>query len=102
MNPFHTLTVGRPVTRMLGSRVPMIVTVTKVTEATIECAPWVFNRDTGMEIDHEMGWDGLNTTGSTLRIGGPVKAAPKVKAPAPVEVAAAPAPLPDLFTEAAP
>lgn len=45
----------------------MRLNVTEVTDSTIVCGPWTFNRDTGMEVDPELGWDGVNTTGSVLR-----------------------------------
>ena len=69
MNPYHTIQTGDRLTRMLGGKVPMLVTVTGVNylAGTLTAGAWLFNRDTGMEIDPAMGWDGVNSTGSTLR-----------------------------------
>ena len=46
---------GQKVTRIIGG-MPMRLTVTKVTEKTIECGPWVFDRESGAEIDEELCW----------------------------------------------
>ena len=45
--------VGDIVTRNLGGR-PMYLKVTDVTETQIGCGPWVFDRETGIELDDEI------------------------------------------------
>ncbi len=78
---------GDIITRVLGT-LPMKLVVSKVTEdiITVEALDgnkwaetatkyfgkpmpppfWEFNRNTGMEIDEDLKWDGVNTTGSYL------------------------------------
>ena len=45
----------------------MPLKVTDITETRIICGPWEFSRETGGEIDEELGWDGINT-GSLLKV----------------------------------
>lgn len=48
--------VGDAVTRMLAGVVEMDLVVTEVTETTIVCGDWTFDRETLVEIDDECGW----------------------------------------------
>lgn len=57
---------GDPVTRMLAGTVPMNLKVTAIDENIITCGWWTFNRATGGEVDADLGWDGVNHTGSVL------------------------------------
>lgn len=55
------LTVGDPVVRMLAGKIPCALKVTKVTDNLLFCGPWTFSRETGAEIDPDMGeFDGLH------------------------------------------
>lgn len=45
----------------------MSLKVSAVTETEIVCGPWRFNRETGGEIDEELGWDGVRITGSIIK-----------------------------------
>lgn len=66
MTCFAHIKPGDRVTRYLGGRVPYLVTVESVTPDLIVCDGATFNARTGMEVDASLGWDGVNTTGSTL------------------------------------
>jgi hypothetical protein len=46
---------GQVVTRMLGGYIPMELKVTEVTDAEIICGPWRFDKETGVEIDEDIG-----------------------------------------------
>ena len=71
--------VGDVMTRILGGH-PMKVVVGVVKEDVIFCgsiegfvpatedAGWQFRRDTGAEVDADLGWDGIKITGSYLKI----------------------------------
>jgi hypothetical protein len=48
--------VGDTVTRMLAGVVEMKLLVTDVTDTIIICGAWTFDRETGAEIDHDLGW----------------------------------------------
>lgn len=48
--------IGDKVIRMLAGTVPMNLTVTGITDATIFCGDWEFDRVTGAEIDEFLGW----------------------------------------------
>lgn len=62
------LAPGDPVTRFLSSdRIPMALKVTKVDDKLIHCGPWTFNKENGAEVDEDLGWDGVNVTGSFIR-----------------------------------
>lgn len=51
------LVPGDSVTRYISSaRIPMALKVTKVTDTLIECGPWTFDRETGMEEDADLSW----------------------------------------------
>lgn len=66
VSPFASVKVGDKLTRVLGGKVPMPVTVTAVTADRIVCGPWTFSRLNGAELDDFLGWTEL-TTGSQLR-----------------------------------
>ena len=53
---FSNLQVGDVVTRMLGGSVPMMLTISAVTDTLIICGGWKFCRKTGVEIDEGLGW----------------------------------------------
>lgn len=59
------LQVGDEVTRMLTGTIPVGLKVTAIDDL-IHCGPWTFHKLTGCEVDLEIGWDGLKTTGSFL------------------------------------
>lgn len=73
-----TLKVGDFVERSLGGTVPMkmkviginerIICVNILEEGDIDFGPtdWEFHRETGAEIDEDLGWDGITITGSYL------------------------------------
>jgi len=67
MNKFHSIKVGDTVIRMLAGVVPCQLMVTEVTDKTIVCGAWTFHRETGGEIDHDLGFDGVTLTGSILQ-----------------------------------
>ena len=61
---------GDIVLRMIGGTIPMELKVTEVTDDIISCGGrngWNFNRTTGGEVDEDLGWDGINRTGSTIK-----------------------------------
>ena len=64
---FDHIQIGDKVTRLLGGCLPMVLTVTEVTDDRIICGDWEFSKHTGGEIDELLGWDGLNT-GSLLKL----------------------------------
>ena len=62
---------GAHVRRLLGGSVPMDLIVTEVTAQHILCGPegvgWMFDRETGAEVDEEIGWGPrFGRTGSYL------------------------------------
>lgn len=65
------LKVGDTVIRMLAGTVAMPLTITAIDDM-IRCGhdgmEWTFHRDTGAEIDMRFGWDGVNVTGSFLKL----------------------------------
>lgn len=62
------LKVGDVVTRYISSkRLPNKLKVTKITDSLIFCGPWKFDKETGAEIDEDLGWDKYNT-GSVIEI----------------------------------
>ena len=64
---FEHLREGDVVTRMLGGQVPMPLHVSKVDDTLIHCGPWTFDRKTGAEVDHDLGWGpAYGRTGSYL------------------------------------
>lgn len=55
---------GDVVTRRLGFHGPtMELRVSAVSHTEIICGPWKFSRETGGEIDEDLGWDGNKTGG---------------------------------------
>lgn len=50
---------GDYVLRYFGeiSIIPMKLKVTKVTDTVIKCGPWEFDKETGLELDEDLGWD---------------------------------------------
>lgn len=48
--------VGDHVMRMLAGRIPMPLKVTAMTADRIICGEWQFDRETGAEIDDDLGW----------------------------------------------
>lgn len=55
------------VTRMLAGTIPIELKVEKVENGIIHLyGGWTFNQQTGMEIDEDLGWDGLTYSGSFL------------------------------------
>jgi hypothetical protein len=70
-NWLHALKAGETVTRLLGGSIPMRLVVTEIDERFIYCgrpgAGWMFDRDTGIEVDEELGWGPqFGITGSFL------------------------------------
>lgn len=65
---FRDIKPGDVVTRLIGGVMPMELTVTAVDERLIHCGPWTFDRETGAEVDEELGW-GPEGTGSYLAKG---------------------------------
>jgi hypothetical protein len=76
MANFNHIEVGDRVTRLLAGVVPMKLIVGKVDETFIYTATpdgvinieegWKFRRDNGNEVDEDLNWDGITTTGSYL------------------------------------
>lgn len=58
---------GDPVVRWLAGAIPMPLVVTRVRRGLITCGHWKFNRETGGEVDEDLGWDGKGVTGSYIR-----------------------------------
>jgi hypothetical protein len=67
---YRGLTVGATVTRLLAGSIPMKLIVTAVDERFIHCGGpggWKFDRETGDEVDEEIGWGPqFGLTGSFL------------------------------------
>lgn len=49
--------VGDSVNRILAGSMKMPLTVTGITKTQIMCGPYVFDIETGAEIDPELGWN---------------------------------------------
>lgn len=62
------LQVGDVITRVLAGTIPTKVVVSSIDDTYIHCGPWKFLKRTGCEVDEEIGWDGVNHTGSFLAI----------------------------------
>lgn len=64
---FRYVQVGDVVTRLLGGSIPMRLQVTDLDDELIHCGGWTFDRDSGFEVDEDLGW-GLRygITGSFL------------------------------------
>ena len=52
---------GTGVTRMVAGQIPQELVVTDASDTQINCGPWTFLRETGGEVDEDLGWDGRNT-----------------------------------------
>lgn len=61
----YALQPGDKVQRLLAGIVPMTLNVSHVDDKVITCGPWTFDRDTGIEIDEDLGW-GTAYSGSYL------------------------------------
>jgi hypothetical protein len=48
--------VGKFVTRFLAGTIPMRLRVTEVTATRVLCGGYEFDRETGAEIDDDLGW----------------------------------------------
>jgi hypothetical protein len=62
---------GDTVIRWLAAKCPMKLKVTALTDKLIICGAWTFDRESGYEIDEELGWgnkdeDGVIQTGSFI------------------------------------
>ncbi len=53
--------VGDNITRMLAGEVPMDLKITEIDDKFIHCGWWKFDKNTGAEIDEEIGWDNQGT-----------------------------------------
>jgi hypothetical protein len=71
MGKFDHIKEGDVVTRMLAGTIPMKLNVGFVDEKMIYIGKpgeggWKFLRSNGAEVDEDLGWDGVNVTGSYL------------------------------------
>lgn len=48
--------VGEEVNRMIAGTIAMPLIITRITPEYIFCGPYMFDRNTGMEIDEELGY----------------------------------------------
>lgn len=58
----YALKGGDKVVRMIGGTIPLLLTVTFVTERVVAAGPWQFSRMYGLEIDGVIGSDGTPQT----------------------------------------
>ena len=65
---FENLKPGDTVIRLISGIIPMELTVDKIENRIIYCNSYLFNQDTGAEIDKDLGWDGITQTGSCLKL----------------------------------
>lgn len=56
MSAAPSIATGQIVTRLLAGVVPMTLRVSAVTDSLISCGPWTFDRETGAEVDEDLGW----------------------------------------------
>jgi hypothetical protein len=56
---------GDPVVRWLGGEIAMNLKITEVTDKRVVCGAWEFDRETGAEIDDDLGW-GTGMSGSYI------------------------------------
>lgn len=63
---YESIKPGDKVTRLICGFMPMEMTVTKVDDTLIHCGDWTFDRNTGAEVDEDLGW-GPQSTGSVLK-----------------------------------
>lgn len=74
---FTDLKIGDELTRVLGGEVEMPVIVGYIDDNTFKVGSvkgaiswedgWTFNKHTGLEIDEDLGWDGISKTGSYIK-----------------------------------
>ncbi len=64
---FEFLKVGDPVTRILARSIEMKLTVTHVTETTVQCGDWIFDRATGAELDEDLHWTSTSSGAYLIR-----------------------------------
>ena len=65
---YSNIKVGMRVKRLLAGSIEMDLNVTEVTEQTIACGPWVFDKKSGAEIDEDLGWGPqFGRTGSYIK-----------------------------------
>lgn len=74
---FSSLKIGDKLTRVLGGVVEMPVIVGYIDENIFKVGEvdgviswedgWAFNKHTGLEIDEDLGWDGISITGSYIK-----------------------------------
>lgn len=58
--------VGEQVTRIMGAGGPsMKLGVTAIDDELVHCGPWKFSKETGLEVDEELGWN-ARSSGSYL------------------------------------
>jgi hypothetical protein len=62
----QNLKPGDFVKRLIGNVVTMQMVVTEVTSTRIICRAYQFDKETGGEIDEELGWDGKLRSGSRI------------------------------------
>lgn len=55
-SPFADLQVGDEVVRVLANSYRMRLKITAVTETTLACGDWIFDKKTGAEIDDQLEW----------------------------------------------
>lgn len=76
LKSFMDVKEGDTVTRLLAGKIPMKLIVGKIDDTFIYTKSpdgrvkladgWKFRRDNGAEVDEDLGWDGINRTGSYL------------------------------------
>lgn len=68
MKTLKDLKVGDIITRHFGGTdgVDMKLKVSYIDDGTIQCGAWVFDKETGAEIDEDLGWGPLTGTGSYI------------------------------------
>jgi hypothetical protein len=49
----HDIKVGDTIERMLGFTIPLLLVVQSVSDTIIDCG-WIFDRNTGLEIDEDI------------------------------------------------
>ena len=65
---FEDIQAGDRVHRVLSGVVVMPLCVIDIDQHLIHCAGgWTFRRDTGGEVDEELGWDGIPTGSYLIR-----------------------------------
>ena len=62
----RAVAVGDVITRVMAETVRMQLRVTSVDDTLIHCGLWTFDRDTGAEVDEDLGWGPDTYTGSVI------------------------------------